>query len=98
MSQDAKDWVIVQLKDYIAQLRALDPPSTDGAVASVIGDGSRVGLERFGPFRNHDVFFVLALRSTLSVHSRVRTKSSYLMGSGMQRNLHMEILPQGILW
>src|SRR5258705_544224 len=37
MSQDTKDWVIVQLKDYIAQLRALDFPSTDGAVASVIG-------------------------------------------------------------
>ena len=41
------------------QLRALKPP-TDGAVMSVKGgplqNGSRVGLEKFGPIQSHDGF------------------------------------------
>jgi aminoglycoside phosphotransferase len=59
MSQKTKRRVVDQLKDYLAQLRALHPP-TDGAVTSVTGgplrDGSRIGLKQFGPFQNHDDF------------------------------------------
>ena len=59
MSQATKCRVIDQLKDYLAQLRALKPP-VNGAVTSVTGgvlrDASRVGFEPFGPFQNHDDF------------------------------------------
>lgn len=59
MSEITKRRVVEQLKGYLGQLRALKPP-TDGAVMSVTGgpirDGSRVGLETFGPFRSHDDF------------------------------------------
>jgi len=33
---DIKDWIIVQLRDYVAQIRALDPPGY-GAVTFVVG-------------------------------------------------------------
>ena len=59
MSDRTKRWVVEQLKGYLGQLRALTPP-TEGTVMSVTGgpvrDGSRVGLESFGPFQNHDDF------------------------------------------
>ena len=59
MSDKKKRWVVEQLKGYLGQLRALKPP-IEGAVVSVTGgplrDGSRVGLERFGPFQSHDDF------------------------------------------
>lgn len=59
LSQRAKRCVVDQLKGYLGQLRALKPPN-EGAVMSIIGgalrDGSRVGLENFGPFQNHDDF------------------------------------------
>ena len=59
MCKRKKRKVVEQLKGYIGQLRALKP-LIDGAVMSVSGgplrDGSRVGLERFGPFQNHDDF------------------------------------------
>jgi len=59
MSDRTKRWVVEQLKGYLGQLRALKPP-IDGAVMSVTGgpmrDGSRVGLETFGPFQSHNDF------------------------------------------
>ena len=59
MSDKIKRWVVEQLKGYLGQLRVLKPP-IDGAVMSAIGgplrDGSRVGLETFGPFQSHDDF------------------------------------------
>ncbi|KAF8523626.1 kinase-like domain-containing protein [Gautieria morchelliformis] len=59
MSEGTKRRVVEQLKGYLGQLRALKPP-VEGAVASVTGgalqDGSRVGLESFGPFNTHDDF------------------------------------------
>jgi aminoglycoside phosphotransferase len=71
MSRKTKRRVIDQLKDYLAQLRALCPP-TGGAVTSVIGgplrDGSRVGLKQFGPFKNHDDFHQF-LRADISLES-----------------------------
>ena len=59
MSDRTKRRVVEQLKGYLGQLRALKPP-IEGAVMSVTGgpmrDGSRVGLEAFGPFQSHDNF------------------------------------------
>lgn len=59
MSKVTKRWVVAQLKGYFDQLRALKP-SIQGSVMSVTGgplrDGSRVGLQPFGPFHSHDDF------------------------------------------
>ncbi|TFK33826.1 kinase-like domain-containing protein [Crucibulum laeve] len=59
MSGIAKRRVIDQLKDYLAQLRSLKPP-TNGAIASVnsgpLRDIPRVGVGQFGPFANQDEF------------------------------------------
>jgi hypothetical protein len=59
MSKGTKCWVVKQLKGYFEELRALKPP-IEGRVMSVTGgplrDGSRIGLQRFGPFQSHDDF------------------------------------------
>ena len=59
MSETTKRCVVKQLKGYLCQLRALKP-SIEGRVMSVTGgalrDGSRVGLETFGPFCSHNDF------------------------------------------
>src|ERR1700733_6624538 len=59
MSHMMKRRVVDQLRNYLAQLRALKPP-VDGAVTSVTGgvlrDASRVGFDPFGPFQNHEDF------------------------------------------
>jgi aminoglycoside phosphotransferase (APT) family kinase protein len=105
MCQDTKDWVIVQLQDYIAQLRALDPPSTDGAVTSVIGgplrDGSRVGLRQFGPFRNHDDFHQF-LRAGFTVDSfgAFQDTAKVLISHGQQyatKFTHGDLAPRNIM-
>jgi aminoglycoside phosphotransferase (APT) family kinase protein len=105
MCQDTKDWAIVQLKDYIAQLRALDPPSTDGAVTSVIGgplrDGSRVGLKQFGPFRNHDDFHqFLRAGSTVDSFGAFQDTAKVLISHGQQyatKFTHGDLAPRNIM-
>lgn len=71
MSDKTKRRVVEQLKGYLGQLRALKPP-TDGTVMSIIGgplrDMSRVGMETFGPFQNHDDFHRL-LRGNISMET-----------------------------
>ena len=59
MSERSKRSVVERLKGHLCQLCALEPP-IEGTVMSVTGgamrDGSRVGLETFGPFCSHDDF------------------------------------------
>ena len=108
MSQDTKDWVIVQLKDYIAQLRALDSPSIDGAVTSVMGgplrDGSRVGLKpfKFGPLRSHDDFHQF-FRAGITVDSfgAIQSTDQVLISHGQQyatKFTHGDIAPSHGRW
>jgi len=66
MSEATKRWVVKQLKGYFDQLRALKPP-IEGRVMSVTGgalrDGSRIGLQPFGPFQSHDDFHLFLRRN-----------------------------------
>ncbi|KAF8148198.1 kinase-like domain-containing protein [Crassisporium funariophilum] len=59
MSEGTRQYVVQQLKGYVAQLRALPPP-VDGGVSSISGgylrDQARVGMEIYGPFKTHDDF------------------------------------------
>ena len=79
MSDRKERWVVEQLKGYLAQLRALKPP-IDGAVTSITGgplrDGSRVGLETFGPFQNHDDFhqFLRGAGIPMEVFEKIKIK------------------------
>jgi thiamine kinase-like enzyme len=96
--------VVDQLRNYLAQLRALKPP-VDGAVTSVTGgvlrDASRVGFEPFGPFQNHDDFHEF-LRGNLSLQTfETMINSDKVVNSHRQRYAtkftHGDFAPRNIM-
>lgn len=59
MPKSTQSKVIDQLRGYIGQLRALTPPTPELVASSTGGqlwEPSRIGLQLFGPFENHEKF------------------------------------------
>ncbi|KAF8148201.1 kinase-like domain-containing protein [Crassisporium funariophilum] len=104
MSERAKERVVAQLTDYLAQLRAL-PPIVDGVISSIHGkylrDHGRVGLGAYGPFKSHDDFHrYLRINFSLDDFQKLPESNEVMIAHRQQyttKLTHGDLAPRNIL-
>ncbi|KAH8093209.1 hypothetical protein BXZ70DRAFT_386397 [Cristinia sonorae] len=95
LSDEAKDFVVAQLRQHVTELRATSSPYGEGVICSANGgylrDNGRLGASRFGPFNTIDAFHNHLSSSPFWLQSTHPTASSPCIAAVMPLSSHTEI-------